>query len=235
MSGRIGTGGKIMRRARVLALGLLVVLGLVPQARAGDEDGLLFRFSEQEATFESFQVNRRFFVCVVESANANLDPQTERQTLEAADACIKSVVEKDATLDQDGFMVRGVDAIADVVTGVLSDVRQNVGFTIENPLVLDFVPGRRPGTGEITVGFGIEVTQDLVAPGPFGNVLGGQVGRFRNRMILRAVRPHEWRIRDFVVRQLSAESGLDIRFPSPFPRFPIEYPRQRGDRARRSR
>jgi hypothetical protein len=174
-------------------------------------------------------VNRRFFTCVVEAANANLVPETEQATLAESAACLRSLLTRDAVFDSDGFIVMGEDAIAQVGTGLLADVRQNAAFTLEAPLVLSFLPGRRPGTGEITVSLAIEVTQEVTAPGPFGNILGGQVAQFRNQMTLRAVRPREWRIHALVVRSLSSRSGLDILFTDPFPRFPTRFPSQRGE------
>jgi len=206
----------------------ILTTGSVNESRADDLSDRLSRIAEQNAAFESFQVNRRFFICVVEAANANLTPATEAASLAESAACLRSLLARDATFDSDGLILEGEDAIVDIATGLLADVRQNVSFTLESPLVLRFVPGRFPGTGEITVSFTIDVTQEVITPGPFGNILGGQVAKFRNQMTLRAVRPQEWRIHELVVRSLSLESGLDLQFADPFPRFPQIFPRQRG-------
>ena len=223
-------GIEVLGRRVTAALGLTASLLLTPAVQADPVNNFFSRIGEQQATFESFQVNRRFFICVVEAANANLVPEAEQGILAESAGCLRSLLTKDAVFDSDGLIINGEDAIVGAAIGILSDVRQNVAFTLESPLVLSFIPGRRPGTGEITVSLAIEVTQEIVAPGPFGNILGGQVGQFRNQMTLRATKPHEWQVAKLVVRSLSFESGLPLRFATPFPRFPQQFPNQRGDR-----
>jgi hypothetical protein len=185
------------------------------------------RLQEQQATFDAFQVNRRFFICNAEAANANLIPATEAAILAESAACVRGLLTKDAVFDNDGRIITGADGIVSTVIGILADVRQNVAFTLEAPLVLSFDPGRRPGTGEIVVSLAIELTHEITAPGPFGVVLGGQVAKFRTEVALRAVRPQEWLISSFVVRSLSFDSGLQLRFPTPFPYFPQRFQNQR--------
>lgn len=189
---------------------------------------LFDRIGEQRAAFESFQVNRRFFNCVAEAANANLILAAEAATLTDSAACLRSLLTRDATLDNDGLLIDGQDAIIAAVVGVLANVRQNVTFTLEAPLVLSFEAGRLPGTGEISVSFGLDTTQEIVAPGPFGPVLGGQVAQTRNQITLRATRPHQWRMHRLAVRSLNAESGVPLRFRAPFPRDLQNFPSQRG-------
>jgi len=190
--------------------------------------GFFSRIGEQQAAFEAFQANRRFFLCNSEAANANLVPDAEAAILTESADCLRSLLTKDAVFDNDGRIITGAEGIVAAVIGVLADVRQNVAFTLEEPLVLRFAPERRPGTGEITVSLAIELTHEITSPGPFGNILGGQVAKFRTEVSLRATRPQQWLISRFVVRSLSFDSGLPLRFPTPFPRFAQRFPSQRG-------
>jgi hypothetical protein len=229
----MGWTQRIWKRCRGLIGTSVAALAISLAAHGSHADPVNAFFAgirEQQAAFESFQVIRRFFICGAEAANANLVPHSEAQTLVESGACLRSLLARDAVFDNDGLVVNGEDAIVAAATGVLANARQNVAVVLESPLVLDFVPGRRPGTGEIIVSFGFEVTQEVVAPGPFGNVLGGQVGKFRDQITVRAVQPNEWTVQSLVVRSLSFESGLVLRFPTPFPRFPQTFPDQRGER-----
>jgi hypothetical protein len=191
---------------------------------------LFARIGEQRATFESFQVSRRFFNCIAEAANANLTPTAEASILAESSTCLRSLLTREAALDNDGSIISGADAITGAVVGVLANVRQNVTFTLEAPLVLRFTPGRLPGTGEITMSFTVGTTQEIVAPGPFGAVLGGQVAVTRNQITLRATRPHQWLMHALAIRSLNAESGVPLRFRAPFPRDLQSFPSQRGTR-----
>lgn len=196
--------------------------------RAEPVGELLARIGEQRAAFESFQVSRRFFNCIAEAANANLTPATEAATLAESSACLRSLLTRDAVLDNDGLLINGEEAIVGAVVGILSNVRQNVTFTVEAPLVRSFDPGRVPGTGEISVSFTVGTTQEIVAPGPFGTVLGGQVAVTRNQITLHATRPNQWLMQALAVRSLNAESGVPLRFSTPFPRDAQSFPSQRG-------
>jgi hypothetical protein len=214
---------------RLGILGCIAWAWLMAATAHADPAGDFFsRLGEQQAAFEAFQVNRRFFLCNAEAANANLFPESEAAILAESASCVRGLLTKDAVFDNDGRIITGADGIVTTVIGLLANVRQNVAFTLESPLVLSFEPGRRPGTGEIRISLAIELTHELTAPGPFGNVLGGQLAKFRTEIALRALRPSEWRISSFVVRSLSFDSGLQLHFPTPFPRFQQRFPGQRG-------
>jgi hypothetical protein len=49
-----------------------------PTAHADPAVDFFARLGEQQAAFEAFQVNRRFFLCNAEAANANLFPAVDR-------------------------------------------------------------------------------------------------------------------------------------------------------------
>ena len=221
-----------MTSIHVCRLGILACIAwawlTAPTVQADPAGDFFARVGEQQAAFEAFQVNRRFFLCNAEAANANLFPESEAAILAESATCVRGLLTKDAVFDNDGRIISGADGIVATVIGLLANVRQNVAFTLESPLLLSFEPGRRPGTGEIRISLAIELTHEITAPGPFGNILGGQVAKFRTGVALRAVRPQEWLISSFVVRSLSFDSGLQLRFPIPFPRFPQRFPGQRG-------
>jgi hypothetical protein len=221
-----------MNSTYVRWLGILITIAWAclktPTAQADPAGDFFARLGEQQAAFEAFQVNRRFFLCNAEAANANLFPEGEAAMLAESATCVRSLLTKDAVFDNDGRIITGADSIVATVIGLLADVRQNVAFTLEPPLVLSFDAGRRPGTGAIRISLAIDLTHEITAPGPFGNILGGQVAKFRTEVTLRAVRPQQWLISSFVVRSLSFDSGLQLRFPTPLPRFPQRFPDQRG-------
>src|SRR5688572_15440570 len=76
-------------------------------AQANAVTDLFSRSGEQRATFEGFQVNRRFFNCIAEAANANQAPDAESSTLAESSTCLRSLLTQDAALDNDGVMISG--------------------------------------------------------------------------------------------------------------------------------